>query len=72
MGNRMNYEKLTKNELINLLRSLEFKINILDLMLNDMSGVDVSDIQNWLNIVQSKFNEINKENNIVEDIKNED
>lgn len=71
MGNRMNYEKLTKSELINLLRSLEFKINILDLMLSDMSGVDVSDIQKWLNMVQSKFNEINKENNIVEDIKNE-
>lgn len=71
MGNRMNYEKLTKSELINLLRSLEFKINVLDLMLSDMSGVDVSDIQKWLNMVQSKFNEINKENNIVEDIKNE-
>lgn len=49
MGNR----RLTKNQLIKKIEFYEDRIQLLDIMLNDMSDIKLSDIQDWLDTVQS-------------------
>ena len=68
----MDYKKLKKQDLVQLLEMYSNQMTILDVMLNDMSGVNISDIQGWLDSIQDyleKFahKQINKNNNYDED-----
>ena len=68
----MNYKNLKKQDLVQLLEMYSNQITILDIMLNDMSGVNISDIQEWLDSIQAylekfKHKQINKNNNYDED-----
>lgn len=49
----MNYKKIKKENLIQLLEMYSNQMTILDIMLNDMSGVNISDIQEWLDSIQN-------------------
>lgn len=51
----MNYEKIKKKDLIQLLEMYSNQMTILDIMLNDMSGVNIADIQDWLDSIQNYF-----------------
>ena len=64
----MDYKKLKKQDLVQLLEMYSNQMTILDIMLNDMSGVNISDIQEWLDSIQDylakfKHKQINKNNN---------
>ena len=64
----MDYKKIKKQDLIQLLEMYSNQMTILDIMLNDMSGVNISDIQEWLDSIQDylevfKHKQINKNNN---------
>lgn len=64
----MDYKKLKKQDLVQLLEMYSNQMTILDVMLNDMSGVNISDIQGWLDSIQDylmnfKHKQINKNNN---------
>lgn len=64
----MDYKKLKKQDLIQLLEMYSNQMTILDIMLNDMSDVNISDIQKWLDSIQDylenfKHKQINKNNN---------
>lgn len=69
MGGRVvDYKKIKKQDLIQLLEMYSNQMTILDIMLNDMSGVNISDIQEWLDSIQTylevfKHKQINKNNN---------
>lgn len=68
----MNYKKLKKQDLVQLLEMYSNQMTILDIMLNDMSDVNISDIQKWLDSIQDylanfKHKQINKNNNYDED-----
>ena len=68
----MDYKKLKKQDLVQLLEMYSNQMTILDIMLNDMSGVNISDIQEWLDSIQAylenfKHKQINKNNNYDED-----
>lgn len=49
----MNYEKIKKKDLIQLLEMYSNQMTILDIMLNDMSGINIADIQEWLDSIQN-------------------
>lgn len=49
----MNYEKIKKKDLIQLLEMYSNQMTILDIMLNDMSGINIADIQDWLDSIQN-------------------
>ena len=64
----MDYKKIKKQDLIQLLEMYSNQMTILDIMLNDMSGVNIRDIQEWLDSIQTylevfKRKQINKNNN---------
>lgn len=64
----MDYKKIKKQDLIQLLEMYSNQMTILDIMLNDMSGVNIRDIQEWLDGIQTylevfKRKQINKNNN---------
>ena len=64
----MDYKKLKKQDLVQLLEMYSNQMTILDIMLNDMSGVNIGDIQKWLDSIQDylmnfKHKQINKNNN---------
>ena len=64
----MDYKKIKKQDLIQLLEMYSNQMTILDIMLNDMSDVNISDIQKWLDSIQDylmnfKHKQINKNNN---------
>ena len=68
----MDYKKLKKQDLVQLLEMYSNQMTILDIMLNDMSDVNISDIQKWLDSIQDylanfKHKQINKNNNYDED-----
>ena len=69
MGGRVvDYKKLKKQDLVQLLEMYSNQMTILDIMLNDMSGVNIGDIQKWLDSIQDylmnfKHKQINKNNN---------
>lgn len=53
MGGRVvDYKKIKKQDLIQLLEMYSNQMTILDIMLNDMSGVNISDVQEWLDSIQ--------------------
>ena len=68
MGRRiMDYKKLKKQDLVQLLEMYSNQMTILDIMLNDMSDVNISDIQKWLDSIQDylenfKHKQINENN----------
>lgn len=49
----MNYKKIKKKDLIQLLEMYSNQMTILDIMLNDMSGINIADIQDWLDSIQN-------------------
>ena len=49
----MNYKKIKKKDLIQLLEMYSNQMTILDIMLNDMSGINIADIQEWLDSIQN-------------------
>lgn len=49
----MDYKKLKKQDLIQLLEMYSNQMTILDIMLNDMSNVNIEDVQKWLDSVQN-------------------
>ena len=51
----MNYKKIKKKDLIQLLEMYSNQMTILDIMLNDMSGINIADIQDWLDSIQNYF-----------------
>ena len=64
----MDYKKLKKQDLVQLLEMYSNQMTILDIMLNDMSGVNINDIQKWLDSIQDylmnfKHKQMNKNNN---------
>ena len=64
----MDYKKLKKQDLVQLLEMYSNQMTILDIMLNDMSGVNIEDVQKWLDSIQDylevfKHKQINKNNN---------
>lgn len=64
----MDYKKIKKQDLIQLLEMYSNKMTILDIMLNDISDVNISDIQKWLDGIQDylaifKHKQINENNN---------
>lgn len=64
----MDYKKLKKQDLVQLLEMYSNQMTILDIMLNDISGVNISDIQEWLDSIQDylmnfKHKQINENNN---------
>ena len=64
----MDYKKLKKQDLVQLLEMYSNQMTILDIMLNDMSDVNISDIQKWLDSIQDylenfKHKQINENNN---------
>lgn len=64
----MGYKKLKKQDLVQLLEMYSNQMTILDIMLNDISDVNISDIQKWLDSIQDylmnfKHKQINKNNN---------
>lgn len=64
----MDYKKLKKQDLVQLLEMYSNQMTILDIMLNDISDVNISDIQKWLDSIQDylmnfKHKQINKNNN---------
>ena len=64
----MDYKKFKKQDLVQLLEMYSNQMTILDIMLNDMSGVNISDIQEWLDSIQDylmnfKHKQMNKNNN---------
>jgi len=69
MGGRVvDYKKIKKQDLIQLLEMYSNKMTILDIMLNDISDVNISDIQKWLDGIQDylaifKHKQINENNN---------
>ena len=69
MGGRVvDYKKLKKQDLVQLLEMYSNQMTILDIMLNDMSDVNISDIQKWLDSIQDylanfKHKQINENNN---------
>ena len=69
MGGRVvDYKKLKKQDLVQLLEMYSNQMTILDIMLNDMSDVNISDVQKWLDSIQDylmnfKHKQINKNNN---------
>ena len=69
MGGRVvDYKKLKKQDLVQLLEMYSNQMTILDIMLNDMSGVTINHVQEWLDSIQTyleKFEhkQINKNNN---------
>ena len=63
----MDYKKLKKQDLVQLLEMYSNQMTILDIMLNDMSGANISDIQEWLDSIQDylmnfKHKQMNKNN----------
>lgn len=44
----MNYNKLTKKQLVELCKTYDFNLEVLDLMVHDMSDVQLSDISAWI------------------------
>ena len=63
----MNYKKFKKQDLVQLLEMYSNQMTILDIMLNDMSSVNIGDIQEWLDSIQDylmnfKHKQINKNN----------
>lgn len=69
MGGRVvDYKKLKKQDLVQLLEMYSNQMTILDIMLNDISNVNIGDIQEWLDSIQDylmnfKHKQINKNNN---------
>ena len=69
MGGRVvDYKKIKKQDLIQLLEMYSNQMTILDIMLNDISDVNISDIQKWLDGIQDylanfKHKQINENNN---------
>lgn len=64
----MDYKKLKKQDLVQLLEMYSNQMTILDIMLNDISNVNIGDIQEWLDSIQDylmnfKHKQINKNNN---------
>ena len=64
----MDYKKLKKQDLVQLLEMYSNQMTILDIMLNDMSDVNISDIQKCLDSMQDylenfKHKQINENNN---------
>ena len=49
----MDYKKIKKQDLIKLLEMYSNQMTILDIMLNDISDVSISDIQEWLDNIQN-------------------
>lgn len=49
----MDYKKLKKQDLVQLLEMYSNQMTILDIMLNDMSGINIADIQDWLDSIQN-------------------
>ena len=45
----INLQKLNKNQLINIIKAYEFNIDVLDVMLNDMTYININDVADWLN-----------------------
>ena len=68
MGGRVvDYKKIKKQDLIQLLEMYSNQMTILDIMLN-MSDINISDIQKWLGSIQDylanfKHKQINENNN---------
>lgn len=63
----MDYKKLKKQDLIQLLEMYSNQMTILDIMLNDVSDVNIGDVQKWLNSIQDylanfKHKQINENN----------
>lgn len=42
-------QKLNKAQLINIIKAYEFNIDVLDVMLNDMTDANINDVTDWLN-----------------------
>lgn len=64
----MDYKKLKKQDLVQLLEMYSNQMTILDIMLNDISNINIGDIQEWLDSIQDylmnfKHKQINKNNN---------
>lgn len=64
----MDYKKLKKQDLVQLLEMYSNQMTILDIMLNDISNANIGDIQEWLDSIQDylmnfKHKQINKNNN---------
>ena len=64
----MDYKKIKKQDLIQLLEMYSNQMTILDIMLNDISDVNIEDVQKWLDSIQDylevfKHKQINKNNN---------
>lgn len=64
----MDYKKIKKQDLIQLLEMYSNQMTILDIMLNDISDVNITDIQKWLDNIQDylanfKHKQINENNN---------
>lgn len=63
----MDYKKLKKQDLVQLLEMYSNQMTILDIMLNDISDVNISDVQKWLDSIQDylmnfKHKQMNKNN----------
>lgn len=64
----MDYKKIKKQDLIQLLEMYSNQMTILDIMLNDISDVNIEDVQKWLDNIQDylanfKHKQINENNN---------
>lgn len=64
----MDYKKIKKQDLIQLLEMYSSQMTILDIMLNDISDVNIEDVQKWLDNIQDylanfKHKQINENNN---------
>jgi len=55
--------KLKKEQLFNLVNFYETQLQLLDLIINDMSNVTLSTIQEWLEDTYNKAQEVNKTTN---------
>lgn len=63
----MDYKKLKKQDLVQLLEMYSNQMTILDIMLNDISDVNIEDVQKWLDSIQDylanfKHKQINENN----------
>ncbi len=61
----MDKNKLTKIQLIKLCEHYEYQLTLLDLMINNMSNIEMSDIQQWLDDNVKLAQEIYTEKNIL-------
>lgn len=58
----MNYNKMTKQQLIELLTVYEIEIDVLDVLINDIYGVDMNDVYIWLGQLYNKIDTIHQKN----------